>query len=214
MEAGPARWDAGRQIVLRELWNGSVWGAKPMTVLADTDESLILLMAEGTWFKQPRDSNGRRVALPIDEWHLSDAQWIGGTAMYVIPARRNWSVILSWEGADRILEEWYINLQRTVRRSDDGIDCTDDVLDIVANPDLMQWAWKDERDFEYAQHAGLISGADARDIRAAGNDAVQCMSERFFPFDRDWKHQLPPVQGTVPRLPARWDIVDHNETNI
>ena len=198
-------WRPGDHAVLREVWRGQVWNAKPVTVVQDSPELLALYLADGTWFKQPRTPAGDRIKLPAGQWQLQDVQWVGGEALYLLPAGAPFAVVLDWHGPERRFGEWYIDLQRVLGRSRRFIDGTDDLLDIVVSPDLAHWRWKDEDELAEALALGLLSEDEVTGIRVAGQLALECLRRRASPFGDGWERWAPPPAWGVPRLPPDWD---------
>lgn len=46
-------WATGDQIVYREVWKNRVWTARPVTVVQDTPELIVLYLSAGTRWKMP-----------------------------------------------------------------------------------------------------------------------------------------------------------------
>ena len=78
-------------------------------------------------------------------------------------------------------------------------------LDIVVEPDLSKWVWKDESTFAKAQDLGIFSEQQAREIRAEGERVIRRIQARAAPFDADWENWFPPVEWPIPSLPEGWD---------
>ncbi|MDX6428935.1 MAG: hypothetical protein QOE54_1301, partial [Streptosporangiaceae bacterium] len=54
------------------------------------------------------------------------------------------------------LSRWYINFQRPYRRTQLGVDTFDLFLDLVVNPDLSSWVWKDEEEYLHSRRLGIV----------------------------------------------------------
>src|SRR4051812_11574477 len=118
-------WPARSPIVLRETWQGRVWTARPVRVVQDAPELLVLHMQPTTVYKHPGNVP---VFLP-DEWTLSDRTWTGGEALYLCPPGAWHMVILFFTPApERRLDCWYVNLQRPLVRTVIGFDYLDQEL--------------------------------------------------------------------------------------
>jgi len=199
----------GTEIVLREVFRGEVYSAKPMIVVKDAPDLLALYIPPGTPWKQPTTLDGGRVtptAVANGSWKLSDAVWRGphGSLRLVIPGA-DYSVIPSW-GQTRTLSHWYINLEEPLRRTSLGFDFLDQILDIIVSPDLSVWRWKDQDELEEAAIVGLVNDEELRVINANGLKAIEFFVSGGSPFI-GWEHWQPVPQWSIPTLRANWDIV-------
>ncbi len=202
-------WDKGSQIVYREIWRGNVWTARPVTVVRDTPELIALYLCAGTRWKvcTPPDASTDLLhcKLPTGTWQLADATWQWGDTLYLLPPGGAHAVHVMWGREDRSFVGWYVNLQEPVRRTALGFDFMDQDLDIVVKPDLSGWFWKDEATFAEAQKIGLLSGEQAREIRAEGERVIARICVGVSPFGDGWEHWLPPPGWSVPELLEGWD---------
>ncbi|MEV0126610.1 DUF402 domain-containing protein [Streptomyces sp. NPDC050703] len=48
------------------------------------------------------------------------------------------------------LRNWYVNFEHPTRRSEAGFDTFDLTVDLVIDPDLTSWQWKDEDEYAHA----------------------------------------------------------------
>ena len=101
------------------------------------------------------------------------------------------------------LRSWYINLEDPLRRTSIGLDFMDQILDIIVEPDLSNWYWKDEDEFQEAQELGLISPERAREMRADGERVVESGKSVF----NGWEHWKPDPAWKIPTLPEGWEKV-------
>ncbi len=204
-------WTAGDQIVLREVWRGKVWSAKPVTVVQDTTHLIALYMATGTCWKQPRALDGGSVQphtlLPAGEWQLADQTWVGGDALFLITPGAAHAVYVMWAEGHSSLEGWYINLQEPLRRTAIGFDYMDQILDIVVSPDQSEWRWKDEMSFQEAQVLGVISSEKTYEIRSEGERVIKLMRTHKAPFNSGWENWFPPPTWPIPHLLVGWEAV-------
>jgi hypothetical protein len=67
----------------------------------------------------------------------------GHGVLQLLSAIDPFSAWIFWDGPDRRLDAWYINLQEPFRRVDGGIDTQDLELDFVVKPD-GSWHRKDD----------------------------------------------------------------------
>ena len=202
--------EPGTRIVLREVFRGKVYSAKPMIVVRDDSDLIALYIPPGTLFKQPTTLDGSRVtptAVANGSWKLSDAIWRGpnDSIRLVVPGE-SYSVIPSWDQR-RKLRFWYINLEQPLCRTAFGFDFLDQILDIIVSPDMSTWRWKDEDELNEARTAGLVSDQDVCEIRGKGLRAVEFLKGRSSPFPV-WEQWLPDPGWSTPTLPVDWDIIN------
>ena len=202
------RWQPGSQIVYREVWRESVWTAKPVTVVQDSPDLIVLYLSYGASWKYPA---GRRAEfidfLQAGVWELADATWSFGDNLILIPPDETHAVHINWARESRVLNGWYVNLQAALHRTPLGFDYMDHILDIVIEPDQTVWAWKDEAELQRAIDQGVYSLEQARQFRAEGLQAIEKMRAGSPIFDSGWEDWLPPEDWSVPVLPVGWDAV-------
>jgi len=90
----------GNRIILREIWQGRIWSAKPVIVVQDTPEMLVLYLPPGTPYKQPRTLDGEAVTLVTrvqGEWLLTDNMWPeDGECLRLVVPCAPYSVLVFW----------------------------------------------------------------------------------------------------------------------
>jgi hypothetical protein len=203
------RWTPGSRIVYREVWRGGVWTAKPVIVVQDEPELIVLFLQAGTIYKVPAGRQEQYQEYQLrDEWQLADAVWDWGDNLILIHPGAAHAVKTMWGKTDRELVGWYVNLQEPLRRTVIGFDYMDQDLDIVVSPDLSGWQWKDEALFRRRRELGLISEQEAGRIRAEGERVIERIRARASPFGDGWEDWIPPPGWAVPELPAGWDRID------
>jgi predicted RNA-binding protein associated with RNAse of E/G family len=72
---------------------------------------------------------------------------------------------MRWSGAGRWFSGWYVNFQDPFRRTADGFDSFDHVVDLVLGAD-GSYRWKDVEEFEKFVAEGRFTTAEVRAIRA------------------------------------------------
>lgn len=183
------RWRPGDVIHVEEYWHDRLWAARPVNVVADDGDTLVL------W--SPRDSRwavagtppGRqaprrradwyRDLLERGDWVLTEAVW--RTPMRWIVPRDAWHAVWIADDADAPWH-WYVNFQEPFCRRPRAILATDLMLDIVVDAQ-RRWEWKDEPEFATLETAGLIGAATARSVRADATAVIRAIETGAAPFD-------------------------------
>jgi hypothetical protein len=196
------RWSPGDAVVLREVWRGRVFHARPATVVRDDPDQTMLLVPGSVACGVPIGDDETELRVPDRPWHLEvrerNANPILSFAWPDTPY-----AILRWSTPDGV-HAWYVNLQDPLRRTPFGFDTTDHALDaIVAFGG--SWGWKDEDELAEAVADGLFTPEDARRFRADGEHAVERILRGEPPFDRDWTTWGPEPAWRAPALPEGWD---------
>ena len=198
-----ARWSPGDGVVLREVWHGRVFTARPAIVVEDEPEQTILVVPGGVRCARPiGDDDVLRV--PDRPWRLEErARGPNPILSFAWPDAPY--AVLRWsteEGAP----VWYVNLQDPLRRTPLGFDTTDHALDAIVRLD-GSWSWKDEDELAEAVERGLFTVEEAERFRADGELAVARILDREPPFDRDWGSWRPDPSWPEPELRPGWDRV-------
>jgi Protein of unknown function (DUF402) len=198
------RFRPGDPIVLRELWQGRVFEARPMVVVQDDEDQRTLYLPAGVRCGVPVDEGGRQLRLPDRPWHLEirarGPQPILSFAWPDVPY-----AVLLWTTGDRPV--WYVNLERPLERTPIGFDTIDHALDLLIELDGSSWSWKDEDELAHAVRDGLFSEEDAAGFRRWGERARDRILAGEPPFDRDWTGWRPDRAWPTPELPPGWDRV-------
>jgi protein associated with RNAse G/E len=214
------RWDPGDTVVFHEVWRERVWAARPLTVVEDTAERLLLWLPHGTvrkvpappadWVGDERDPRGglateanhRGVVenLARGTWEHMDHVWDLSTLWVLRPG--DWSATwVSWRPSGEHFG-WYVNLQEPYRRTDQGIAAMDLMLDLVVEPDRT-WRWKDQHEFDECVDRGLFDPDTANRTRRAAHQVIADIEAGAEPFTEPWTRWSPP-STPVPVLPATW----------
>jgi predicted RNA-binding protein associated with RNAse of E/G family len=204
----PRYWSPGDQIVYREVWRGKVWTARPVTVVQDAPDLVVLYLCSGTRWKLPAGNRDEyRDALLTGEWQLRDVTYMWGDTLFLIRPGEAHAVHVMWRHETREFSGWYINLQEPLRRTAIGFDFMDQELDIVVKPDLSGWVWKDEEEFQKDVETGLTTPGQAREIRAEAGLVLERVRAKASPFSDGWETWHPPAGWPIPSLPVGWDKV-------
>ena len=97
---------------------------------------------------------------------------------------------------------WYVNLERSRRRTENGFDYEDDLLDVWvapgAEPQLL-----DEDELDEAVRLGFVSTEQAREIRATAEHVLA-----HPPWPTGWEEWQPEPGWQLPVLPPGWDRLE------
>jgi Protein of unknown function (DUF402) len=197
------RFSRGDGVVWRIIWYGRVWWALPVTVIED-GELVVLYIAPRTPFKA--NVEGEQPRLPPD-WRLVDRTWSEKPVLQLTKPAEAHSVWALWRGAGDDLAYWYINLQEPLRRTPVGFDTRDNMLDIVVEPDLSSWRWKDEDHLAEAVENGVFSPTEVDAIRREGERVIGLIEADTPPFDPEWATWRPDPAWPVPTLRRGWNEV-------
>jgi hypothetical protein len=201
---GTRRFSCGELAVWRIIWHGRVWWAVPVTVVED-GELVVLYTAPGTQFEAGEVLEGDP-RMPT-EWRFGTRTIKNPVLQLTRPGEAH-SVWAVWQEAGDELAHWYVNLQEPLRRTPIGFDTRDNMLDIVVEPDLSAWRWKDEDDVAEAVRIGLLSKQEADAIRREGERVIGLIEAGTPPFDPGWASWRPDPAWPVPALPEGWDEGD------
>jgi Protein of unknown function (DUF402) len=193
----------GDPVVIRELWRGKVWYARPATTVRDDADLTMLHVHPHALVKEPVDATGTPLRIPADTWGFRDAErgdaWNLSFAFPDTP----YSVILGYTPTGELLE-YYVNLQTPLVRTAIGFDTVEHILDVRIPADRSSWAWKDEDELAQAVEAGLFTDEDVALFRYWGERAVEHVLLPEPPFDEDWSAWRPDPTWTKPVLPDDW----------
>ena len=156
--------EPGRVVQRREVLHGRLWLTHPVTVVADRDGVLAVLLEPGSAFTFPDHPFGRH------PWAHQRA-WGSTTVLQLHRDGDPYSVWLFFAGV--IFTHWYVNLEAPVVRHPDGtgggsFDTDDHGLDIVVPADGSPWRWKDLDDPAAMATEGRITAAQAEQVHADG----------------------------------------------
>ncbi|MGQ0668595.1 MAG: DUF402 domain-containing protein [Actinomycetota bacterium] len=202
-------WRLGDTVVLREVWRGRVWSARPVRVVEDLEDGQMFYVAAGTRWKGPAEADGSPMRIPRGDWRLVDRPGSDNPILSFAWPGVAHAVLAGWKGSVEFWG-WYINLQEPLRRTAIGFDYMDHALDIVVEPDLSSWSWKDEDELAEAVAQRVFTVAEAAGFRAEGKRALDRLMRRAPPFDRPWEDWRPDPSWAEPALPTGWDVVDQS----
>jgi hypothetical protein len=208
------RWRAGETVVLQEVWRGKLWAARPLIVVDDSDERIVLWCPLGTVRKVPAPPPSRQrpstrtdhvvTALTLGDWVYEDHTWDVSTLWLLEPDcwHATWVSFLPDGGH----LGWYVNFQEPFQRTAKAIQAMDLMLDILVSPDRT-WRWKDQDEFDAVVAAGLYSVATVVAVRKEAESVIHRIEEKSTPFNEEWLEWRPPAEWTIPSLPPGWEQV-------
>ena len=196
--------EPGETIALRQTWDGSVWAARPATVVEDAPEQTMLFVPIGVRWMAPFH-DGKRLKIPQPEFELVPQRYEEAHVLsFSWPD--TWYAVLLFLRQDWEPWSWYVNLEEPLRRTAIGFDTLDHELDVIIELD-GSWRWKDEDDLAESISRGVIHAEEEPRLRADGERAMRRIVDREPPFDRDWTVWRPDPAWPVPVLPEGWDRV-------
>lgn len=199
------RWSPGEAVVVREVWHGRVFEARPAIVVQDELEQTMCLVPGGVACGVPIGEDGTELRLPDRPWAL-EVRERGPNPILSFAWPATPYAVLRWT-TEEGTPVWYVNLQDPLRRTSIGFDTVDHALDVIVGLDGT-WAWKDEDELGEAVEHGLFTTDEAETFRADGERAVSRILDREPPFDRDWLGWAPDPSWSEPVLPSSWDERD------
>ncbi|MFJ9523638.1 DUF402 domain-containing protein [Kitasatospora sp. NPDC101801] len=203
----------GATAVRRDVHLGRVWTAMPQRVLADTGDVLTLAywpgitsLAPTTWIDSlaTGDTTLRESGLAnlvSGAWSTAPYTWTGTALRSHFLAGEHFSVHQFQDHATGT--RWYVNFELPhVRRPGIGIDTLDLCVDLVVEPDLSAWSWKDEDEYDQVRRLGLVDDHLHRHVERAREKAVGLLQDRSGPFAQPWSVWSPDPAWPLPVLPA------------
>jgi len=184
-----SRFEPGENVEFREVWDGRTWELREGVIIEDGPE----LIASYTPPRSPAlvavGASGKRLRIPEPDWALEETVTHDGVLGVHTPGAQH--SVLAVFGVTGRFEYWYINLESDLERTERGFQYEDHFLDVVVQPGLRSWLWKDEHELAEVVERGLFSPEKAAAIRAEGERAVAWLLARRPPYDRPWEEWRP-----------------------
>jgi hypothetical protein len=199
------RFHPGDPVTVREIWRGNIWTVRALTIVRDDPDLLALYQPAGAPWKRPYSSDGRPIRVPDQSWELRDDRLRDDSLRVIVPGDAH-STLLIWREPWQLIC-WYVNLEEPFRRTPIGFDYMDQTLDIVVQPHMSSWRWKDEDEFEEARAKGIFTPEQGRAIHAEGERALERLLARKPPFDERWEDWRPDPSWPRPEISADWQTV-------
>ncbi|WP_371781674.1 DUF402 domain-containing protein [Streptosporangium subroseum] len=208
------RFPSGATAIRRETYGGRMLTAAPHRVIHDTGDEIALACWPGirslvptTWIDwlQNRNPAARDAALrayAARQWELGHWTWRDTIWLSIVDRDAFFSVNLFFSPDHGGLDRWYVNFQRPYCRTPEGIDTFDLALDLVADPDLSRWTWKDEDEYEQSRRMGIITDAEHRGVQESRDEVVAMIESRRGVFGANWPDWRADPSWPVPVLPV------------
>lgn len=193
----------GDWILLRSVYRERVrWGFMHRVIASGTESLVVYLPPGSPGASMCRDPDGRY----LERWVRGDPPvphaWERSHVVKLLRPSEAHTLELFWDEAWGF-SGWYVNLQTPLTRTVFGFDTTDLALDVTVGPDAT-WAWKDEDDFAEAIALGVLTDAQAADVRAEGERVIAALPDLL---PTGWEGWRPDPGWALPELPDGWDVV-------
>jgi len=201
------RFEPGRTIVERGIFEGKVGVARPLTVVAHDGDVLASALAVGTRYHGPlfRDRKNAYIDFFRGEVEFGEKVWDTHNVLILVRPDDPYSVMGFWNEAGDFVG-WYVNLQAPATWTHFGFDTQDHALDIVVGEDLKSWMWKDEDELALCVEQGLYTAEKGTAIRRAGEAVIELI-ESGATWWGDWRSWSPDPRSPMPSLPDGWDVL-------
>jgi hypothetical protein len=201
-------------LVVQEVWHERVWAARPMRLVAERDDALLLWFPYGAGWQRPvppphhpaAPTRAERLGrcLRLDEWEFADTPWDSTTLQ--IWARDAWHAIwVSWR-PDGSRWGFYGNIQLPFERTTCGVRTMDLALDVIVERD-GSWTLKDEDELDYFVARGIFDRELEHRIRAEAEAIVAKLERQEPPFDGSLDDWRPDPSWERPVLPRGWETL-------
>ncbi len=186
------RFEPGEWIDLREVWDGQTWELRRGIVVRDEPEVIAVYTPPAIPAMVAAGPDGTRLRIPPPQWELVPAATPADRRFLAAHAPgADHSVLAIWDDEWQLLQ-WYINLETDLVRTETGFEYTDHFLDVIVEPGMSSWRWKDEDELAEAVERGLVTPGEAGEYRLEGERAVEWLLARRAPYDEAWEDWRPP----------------------
>ncbi|WP_327411495.1 DUF402 domain-containing protein [Streptomyces sp. NBC_01233] len=208
--------EVGQTVVRRDVHrSGRAWSELALRVVADTGEALVTACAPGAEARWPSlyarardDGDDRRLraeafeAMATGEWDLASGRWQETELLLWKPPGAWFSINAFFTGAG--LRNWYVNVEHPSRRTQAGFDTFDLTIDLVIDPGLDRFTWKDEDDCAHVRRLGIVTDAEHQAVEAARGQVLAMLTDRTgaFAHSETWANWHWENDWLPPCLPA------------
>jgi protein associated with RNAse G/E len=198
-------WKPGETATLRGVGHKVYW-AYPTIVVQDTAHLIVLYMPAGVIGRNTDHRVTPQEFFSPEKINIVDHQWQRTDVLILIVPGEPFSIYLMREAGTKNQDCWYINLQEPIRRTTIGFDTMDHVLDVVVNPEMTEWKWKDDDEFAEAERIGFYTPQIARQIWSDGEKAIKSLTSERRAFYEEWKDWQAKPEWKIPELTPFWEI--------
>lgn len=183
------RFKTGQTIVRRDVHRTDrIWSEHALRIIADTSQALMAACPPGAETRWPTlylnaradDDRSMRTkafdAMATGTWELTHAVWQETELLLWKPPTAWFSINAFYTNTG--LRNWYVNFEHPTRRTTHGFDTLDLTVDLVIDPDLTRWKWKDEDEYAHARRLGIITDTEHQAVNAARDQALAMLTER------------------------------------
>ncbi|MEX0782352.1 MAG: DUF402 domain-containing protein [Dehalococcoidia bacterium] len=204
--------EPGESVVMRHVRGEWVW-AVAATVVEDSGGFVALYVQPGNGMSRMGDADGQPTRAYVEATTRVPGAWADHHQLMLIREGDRHAVQLYWTEREWELRCWYINFQEPLGRFSLGFESMDLTLDVVIEPGLERWTWKDEDEFAYGIEGGWYTPALLADLKAYGEAVLGDVAARRPPFDQPWDTWRPDPAWRPVLLPDGWDAeVDRSLT--
>jgi hypothetical protein len=178
----------------------------PMTVVHDEPDELAVFRGPGAVGKRRNTEKGGphgRVVLAVRDG-FEDYPWHTWRVLILRQPAAKHSVSLFWNDVTNELHFWYIDLVSPLRRTRSGFEFVEHGIDVVVDPDMTSWHWKDTDELEWYVEHGRYTADEADAIRAEAERAVARLAHEREQYE-PWVAWRPNPAWQAPALPTGWD---------
>jgi predicted RNA-binding protein associated with RNAse of E/G family len=192
---------AGDHVALRDVRNGVVYFAWPVTVIEDADRGLLVSQVPGAVGRVPRgypDDLAELVhQLESRQPELVELEWKATRTLGVFLPDQWWATRLFWNADGTAFLGYYVDFIRPIERDGNHVNTLDLALDVVVRPD-GSWAWKDEDHLPIMRTLGWLDDETERHMELGKTAVIAAVESKTFPFD----HSLVGLCPAADALPA------------
>ena len=204
-------WQPGEQVIHRHVGHADwVSWSHPHIVVSDSPAQTVLLQPEGTIVERFDRHAGTFLKTQTIRMHI----------LRIMYPDCPYAVLLFFDAGSGVppwyekhfgeiagtFKGWKIDLESHYKRTEIGLDTTDNTLDIIARPDLS-WYWKDEEGTATRVAQDVYSAAEAQSFYADGQRAIAAIEKRQVPFSEPWPDWCPDPMWPIPTTRAGWQAV-------
>lgn len=177
----------------------------PVTVVHDRPDEVALYLAPGASGRlrhvRKTGPNDRVISAVLDGY---DEHVWRARRLVLRPVVDAHMVSLFWRGDTYRFMFWYVDFVSPLRRTEAGYDAVDHGIDIVVEPDMSAWRWKDAEELDWYVEHGRYTVDEAREIRAEGERVVRRLRRDREQLQR-WIGWRPDPRWSLPVLGPGWD---------